>query len=324
MEIMKEHALELLQAIESFQTIIIHRHINPDPDAIGSQLGLRELLKAQYPDKKILAAGTISKGLAWMGQMDPVSAKDYQNALVIVLDTPIQSRIDGEEFDRASYLVKVDHHILVENFADLEIVHVEASSTAELLTLLIMNLLPDWTLTAQAATYFYAGIVGDTGRFLHSNTRQATFEAVSFLMAAKADLVMINRQLNEITFNELKFQSFAIDRVQLHPAGLASMRFTLEDLEATGVTAEATNAVTNLPGRLAEVLSWVVFIEQEEEPGTYRARLRSKGPQINQIAMAFNGGGHAMASGATVKSGEELQALIDQMIEVNKAFQEQV
>ncbi|MHC3837480.1 DHH family phosphoesterase, partial [Streptococcus thermophilus] len=77
----------ILEKIKSYDTIIIHRHQRPDPDAIGSQIGLKEILKANFSDKKILATGINEPTLSWIAEMDEVPDNDYEGALVIVTDT---------------------------------------------------------------------------------------------------------------------------------------------------------------------------------------------------------------------------------------------
>lgn len=61
---------QILEQIKRYDTIIIHRHQRPDPDAFGSQLGLKEILKASFPEKKIYAVGKEVQGLSWMNEDD--------------------------------------------------------------------------------------------------------------------------------------------------------------------------------------------------------------------------------------------------------------
>ncbi|HEQ0654562.1 TPA: bifunctional oligoribonuclease/PAP phosphatase NrnA, partial [Streptococcus pyogenes] len=77
----------ILDKIKAHQTIIIHRHQNPDPDALGSQAGLKEIIAQNFPDKKVLMTGFDEPSLTWISQMDQVTDKDYKEALVIITDT---------------------------------------------------------------------------------------------------------------------------------------------------------------------------------------------------------------------------------------------
>ena len=90
----------ILEKIKAYDTIIIHRHQRPDPDAIGSQVGLKEILKTNFPDKKVLATGVNEPTLSWIAEMDEVTDQDYEGALVIVTDTANTPRIDDDRFDK--------------------------------------------------------------------------------------------------------------------------------------------------------------------------------------------------------------------------------
>lgn len=320
MYIQLEAIEELYESIQVYDKIIIHRHVRPDPDAVGSQLGLKNLIKSQFPDKKVLAAGSLTTGLGWLGEMDKLSLEDYQGALVIVVDTADQPRVDGKYFNQGDKLIKIDHHIEVDKYGDLQIVQVKASSTAELICQLSFALGERLPMTKEAGELFYAGIVADTGRFLHSNSTDVTFETVAQLKKIGIDNAEINNIINEMSLDELKFQSFIIDQLKIHEAGLASVLITLEDMKTYNITEEETNSITNLPGRIRGTLSWVVFIEQETDKESYRVRLRSKGPNINPVAVEFGGGGHARASGADAYDEASRDALINRLIETNRAY----
>ena len=153
----------ILEKIKAYDTIIIHRHQRPDPDAIGSQIGLKEILKTNFSDKKILATGINEPTLSWIAEMDEVPDNDYEGALVIVTDTANTPRIDDDRYDKGDFLIKIDHHPNDDAYGDLLLVDTSASSASEIVT--------DWALTLglslsdAAARVLYNGIVGDTGRF---------------------------------------------------------------------------------------------------------------------------------------------------------------
>ena len=96
----------ILEKIKAYDTIIIHRHQRPDPDAIGSQVGLKEILKTNFPDKKVLATGVNEPTLSWIAEMDEVADQDYEGALVIVTDTANTPRIDDDRYDKGDFLIK--------------------------------------------------------------------------------------------------------------------------------------------------------------------------------------------------------------------------
>lgn len=129
----------ILEKIKAYDTIIIHRHQRPDPDAIGSQVGLKEILKTNFPDKKVLATGVNEPTLSWIAEMDEVADQDYEGALVIVTDTANTPRIDDDRYDKGDFLIKIDHHPNDDAYGDLLLVDTTASSASEIVT--------DWALS---------------------------------------------------------------------------------------------------------------------------------------------------------------------------------
>ncbi|MBF0845285.1 DHH family phosphoesterase, partial [Streptococcus danieliae] len=101
---------KILEKITQYEKIIIHRHIRPDLDAIGSQVGLQNLLLLNYPEKKILVTGYDEPNLHWLAGMNYVADEDYQDALVIVCDTANRERIDDQRYQNGKELIKIDHH----------------------------------------------------------------------------------------------------------------------------------------------------------------------------------------------------------------------
>lgn len=108
----------IIQAIKAYDTIIIHRHVRPDPDAYGSQAGLKEMIRKSFPEKNVYIVGESEPSLEFLAQMDEISDDTYKNALVIVCDTANAARISDQRFDLGNQLIKIDHHPNVDAFGD--------------------------------------------------------------------------------------------------------------------------------------------------------------------------------------------------------------
>jgi phosphoesterase RecJ-like protein len=313
---------EILNLIKQAKTIIIQRHQRPDPDAIGSQLGLAEIIKASFPAKKVLAPGKQYHGFDWLGQMDTVTEADYQDALVMVLDTANQPRIDGEFYQAGNALVKIDHHPNDDAFGDPQWVDVDASSTSELIYQFYAAFKSELTLTADAAKLLYAGIVGDTGRFLYDATKPSTLRAAAALMEAGADATAVNRIEDTITLPVARLSAYVYEHLTQLDSGAAYVILTNDIMDSFEIGDASTAGVVPLPGRIDTVKSWAIFVQQKE--GDFRIRLRSKGPSINGVAKLHGGGGHPMASGAKAKDQAEIETVVRELDQVARDYEKEV
>lgn len=303
---------EMMEQIQAFDRIIIHRHQRPDPDAIGSQVGLQRLLQRHFPDKQIQVVGVEEPTLTWLAQMDQVSDEDYQDALVIVTDTANKERIDDNRYQQGRYLIKIDHHPNDEPYGDLVWVDTQASSCSEMIVAFALE--AGLQLDGDSARLLYAGIVGDTGRFLYPSTSAKTFEMVARLRQEDFDAASLNRQMDTITYPIAKLTGYVYDHLEVDEWGAARLTLSQDTLKSYGVTEAETAAIVGAPGRIASVESWAIFVQQAQ--GHYRVRLRSKRHPINQIAKAHEGGGHPLASGANSYSLEENDQIYKEIQEV--------
>lgn len=300
---------EILEKIKAYDTIIIHRHQRPDPDALGSQAGLRELIKHNFPTKKVLATGFNEPTLAWITTMDEVSDSDYDGALVIVTDTANTPRIDDERYTKGDCLIKIDHHPNEDVYGDLLYVNTNASSASEIISDFAFS--TGLALSSEAARLLYSGIVGDTGRFLYPATSSKTFMIASKLRECDFDFSSLARQMDSISFKIAKLQGFVYDNLEVDSNGAARVILTQETMKKYNVTEAETSAIVGAPGRIDCVQSWAIFVEQTN--GNYRVRLRSKTKVINEIAKRHDGGGHPLASGANSYSLEENEQIYQEI-----------
>lgn len=308
---LKETQTEILNAIKKHQTIIIHRHQRPDPDAIGSQMGLAGILKASFPEKKIYAVGKQYPGFDWLGKTDTIEDDVYKDALVMVLDTANQPRIDDDRYNNGDQLIKIDHHPNDDQFGDPMWVSPEASSTSELVFDFYTAMKPELMCTAEAARVLYAGIVGDTGRFMYPSTSTHTMKVAGELMQFDFSASDVNQKEDEISIPLARLSAYVYENLTVLPSGAAYIKLSDEVLEPFKLGDESTSSVVPLPGRLKEVSAWAIFVESKDH--TFRIRLRSKGPAINELAKQHGGGGHALASGAVAHDDDEIKQVIKEL-----------
>lgn len=309
---------EILTKIKAYQTIIIHRHQRPDPDAIGSQVGLAEILRMSFPDKNIYQAGGPVEGLEFLAEMDEVSDELYQNALVIVTDTANSPRISDDRYNLGAELIKIDHHPNDDPYGDLVWVNPKASSCSEIIADFYSLNQEELTMNNNAARLLYAGIIGDTGRFLYPSTTPHTLEVAAELMTYDFNAAELNRELEQIPMSVARLAGYVYQNINVDEYGAAFVILPQSLLNDYGIVDSETAAIVPLPGVIDEVLAWGIFVEQPE--GYYRVRLRSKGPVINALAKKHYGGGHPLASGANAKNQKEIADIYSEMQQLCKEY----
>ncbi|HIY93224.1 DHH family phosphoesterase [Companilactobacillus sp. HBUAS56275] len=308
---------EIIATIKKYDRIIILRHQNPDPDALGSQAGLATAIRQAYPDKKVLIGGSDVEGLKWLSKAQKVSDEDYQGALVIVVDTANEPRIDDQRYNDGALLVKIDHHPNDEPYGDQLFVNTDASSCSEIIADLIDSS-DELQLTKEVAYYLYAGIVGDTGRFLYPSTTEHTMQVAGKFIGLGVDIAAINIKMTEVTLKQAKLQSFIYDILQIDDSGAALAIIDDDLMKKLNLDQEEANSVVSTPGRLKEVHSWMEAVQKDD--GTFRVHLRSQGPVINELAKRHDGGGHPLASGATAKDLDEVKQMYKELIKLVTDF----
>lgn len=300
--------------IKKYQKIVIHRHQRPDPDAIGSQVGLAEILKASFPYKDISVVGKHIPGFDWIGEMNEIDNDAFTDALVIVTDTANAPRIDDRRFDQGDKLVKIDHHPNDEPYGDVMWVEDQASSSSELIYDFYEQFKDELTLPQHAAHALLAGIVGDTGRFLYPATSAHTLEVAAGLVAAGADLAQIGQHEDELSLPVARLSAYVFENLTILDHGAAYLILTTEIMEKFKLGDAGTSGIVPIPGKISTVESWAIFVQQDDK--TYRVRLRSKGAPINEIAKHHDGGGHELASGAKAKDQAEIDQIIHELDEL--------
>ena len=288
---------QIYKMIKKYDTIVLARHIGADPDALGSTLGLKDIILNTFPNKKVYAIGAPASHHKYIGELDEFT-KDTKDALLIVLDTPNMSRIDGANVSDYKSVIKIDHHPFIEDFGGIELVDDTSSSASQLVLELVFN--TKLKLNKDAATKLYIGIVGDTNRFLYNYTTVKTFDLVSkMIKQTKLDFTKLYENMYLKSLKEVRYQSYVITNLTVTENGLGYIILDQELLDKLEIdVATATNAVNGL-NYINELYVWVIFAYDKANENV-RVSIRSRGPIINEVATHFNGGGHIYASGARI------------------------
>ena len=304
-------AREVLNTIKEFDRIIIFRHFRPDGDAVGSTKGLQRILRLSFPEKEIVLQNCdFADYVAFLGEEESLREDDfYTDALGIVLDTATTARISNQKFSLCKKLIKIDHHIPVESYADINWVEDERSSCCELITAFYDAMRDELKIDKEAATYLYTGLVTDSGRFRFRSVSGETMRLAGVLLDTGVDIDHLYAHLYMKDLSEFKFQSYVMENIQLTQNGVAYIYIDHATMDRFGLTFEQASACVSYMDSIKNSLIWIALIDAEK-PGDIRVRLRSRFVTINDLGKKYEGGGHACAAGATVHSTEQMQALI--------------
>ena len=306
----KKICKQIFKLIKKYDSIVIARHVGPDPDALGSQLALKDSILATFPNKKVYAVGHPASRFKFLGSLDGVDSEIMSKSLLIVCDTPNKPRVDG--YFNAPCSIKIDHHPFVHEFCNLEWIDDSASSCCQMIAELIFN--TSLVLNDDVASKLYCGIVADTNRFLFSYTTSRTFSLVSKLM--KESNIDLNKVYNDLylrPLKEAKFEGYISNNMTVTEHGFAYLKITQDILDMYGVDAATAGNMVNNFNFIDEVYVWGMFSIDNNNGGTIRGSLRSRGPIINKVAESFGGGGHKLASGVRLKSFDEVDAIVKEL-----------
>jgi len=302
----------IFDKLQEYDRIFLFRHVRNDGDCVGSTKGMKELIRATWPEKEVyLIDQDTAAYLEFMGPEDePVAPELYADALGIVLDTASEARISNKNYTLCKELIKIDHHIPLEQYGDYQWVEEERSSCCEMVVAFYEEFRDKMVLNSTAATHLFTGMVTDSGRFKYSGVTGNTMRAAATLLDVGVDTDTLYARLYLEAYGYLKFKAHVYNRMQITENGVAYLYVDKAMQEEFGLTQEQASACVGNLDSIREVICWMVFIENNDEAGSIRVRLRSRFVSINEIAEKYHGGGHACASGATVYSVEEMNALL--------------
>ena len=322
MSVINENMKKILDKIKEYDKIFLFRHFRPDGDAVGSTRGLAEILKLTYPEKKIyLQNADFCDYMSFYGDEDALLPdEEYADALGILLDTATKKRISNQKFELCKEYVKIDHHIPVEDYGTIQWVEEERSSCCEMVAAFYDAFKDELKIDKQAATYVYTGMVTDSGRFRFRDVSGETMRLAGIMLDQGIDTDTLYAHWYLRDFDSFKFEAYVHKKMQITPAGVATMYVSKSVQKKFGLTTEAASSSVSYMDSIKGSLIWLAFIENGD--GTIRVRLRSRFVTISELAERYRGGGHACAAGATVHSKKEMKQLIAEADALLKAYKE--
>ncbi len=312
----------ILDKILEYKKIIIHMHMRPDGDCYGAGFGLKNILRESFPDKEVYIVGETADYVKFIGDVDVITDETYQGALSIVVDTATRDRVADQRFSKGAYVIKIDHHLPVDQYGDYQYVDVTRPATSQIILEFYMEYSNILKLNMDAARALYTGIVTDTGRFKYRSVTADTFKAVAHLIDFGLDFGSILTMLDVKTENQMKLQGYVLQNFEKTLNGVAYIKMTPDIIKKYAVSLEEATSLVNELSCLEDCPVWMLFAEYENN--IVRARLRSKGPAINLLANKYDGGGHPMACGANVGNWETVEKLLKDADDLVKEYKSSV
>ena len=267
---------QILQKIKDYDRIFLFRHVRNDGDCVGSTKGLKRIIQLTWPEKEVyLIDEDTAQYLEFMGPEDePVADEVYADALGIVIDTASEARISNKKYKLCKELIKIDHHIDVEAYGDLNWVEVDASSVCEMVAKFYVTYRDELKIDSQAATAVYAGMVTDSGRFQYSSVSGDTMRYAGAMLDVGIDTDVLFAQLYLKDFEELKFKSHVYKKMKITDNGVAYVHIDQAMQEKFGLSAETASTAVGFMDSIKGCLCWIGFIENGDEEGSVRVRRR--------------------------------------------------
>ena len=300
---------KLFEAIEKYDVVIVHRHSRPDMDAIGSQLGLKEAIKYNFPNKEVYAVGDRTSKYDFIGSFDEIDDSKYQNALAIIVDVAVEAMVSDDRYKLAKEVFVIDHHHNDCDITENWLCNNTASAAAEYIT----DLLKDrgYKFNPDIATFFYAGIITDSGRFMYGGNLSHTLEVASFLVAEGAKYKYVYDNIYVESLKDRKMAAYFQDKV-VYRGNIAYIKSDKDVFDIFPVEFnDISRGMLSLMSGLKEIVIWLNFTFDKSR-NVVVGEFRSRNIPIVDIAKAHGGGGHLNACGASLKDWKEVDEIIEE------------
>lgn len=303
----------IYRLIRHYDRIAIFRHIKPDYDALGTQMGLATFLRDNFPEKdiKVLGDNHVTFTPRIFPEMDNLTDEWFKKPfLAIVVDVGEDKRIADPRYKKAKAILNIDHHPQKEPISKYPLVDTSLAAASELLADVLLN----WkgtAITKEAAHYLYIGLVGDSGRFMYSSTTSHTFAVAEELIKTGLDINSIYQTMYMKKLDDLKVTAYILNHFSVSPHGVAYYLLPAKLQEELKITSERGKENVNLFSNIDGVNAWCSITEDPNpKDWCWRISIRSKKADISGVANQFGGGGHAQASGARIDSLDDLDRFI--------------
>lgn len=315
---------DILSAIKNGQTFCLSGHRNPDADVVGSQLAMESLIRRLGPSKQvdILNCGYPPRSLSFLPGYTHVKSTDLVENdydVVITFESSGEDRLGNiiNLARQAKCVINIDHHLHNPNYGTINFVEPSTSSTAELIFKIFER--SGLALSKDEATCIYTGLVADTGCFRYGNTNVQSHDIAGKLLMAGVPVAQVSEQTYmSRSKTAMKLLTHALSGQRLLFGDRVSMMRINEDFyREIDAQSDDTDEIVNA-GLLMGSVVVSVLLKEKRNPDEVKVSFRSKGEtDINQVARAFDGGGHKNASGCAIQGRlDDVESLITEKLKI--------
>ncbi|WCA22279.1 DHH family phosphoesterase [Candidatus Phytoplasma oryzae] len=307
------------EEIKNNDTIIIHGHKNPDGDCYGAQIGLKDMINTTFPNKKVYIVGETNERLSFLGKMDFIEDYIYKNALIFIVDCGQSNVISDTRYKLGSKIIRIDHHLLIENIGDYQWIDSSFSSCSQMIYHLKEK--NNFKLSIKGALAIYIGIISDTGNFCFERVNSDTLRIASDLLKYDINVFQINQKINIQNISILKFKGYVLNNF-ITEEGIIYIKISQQIMKKFNLNIEEVFSVVNILSNVENHPIW--FFIGEKDDGCWKLSIRTSGPKIDHIVNQFGGGGHFRACGVIVKTFNEVQQIINLLKESFQEFNKNI
>lgn len=318
---MNKDKREIVKLIKKYDTITIYGHINPDGDCFGSSLALRELIKLNFPKKKVYSlAGTLPQLEERLGKQDTLEDEEViKNSLAIIVDVSEIERVSDQRVSLAKQIIKIDHHIESKPFYGIKWVDEGSIACCQMIAELAFE--AKWKMNTLISELLYLGICTDSGRFRYAPTNSKTHRIIAKLLDVGAEVDSIFKILYLSDEAYVKYQALLVSKFKRTKHNVVYCMADVEDYQQFGLNFDQISKNVNVIGNIRGCPAWILFTRSPEK--FIRVEFRSHKINVQKIAVKYGGGGHLHAAGARLNDQENFDLCMQIVNDLDKAAAEE-
>jgi len=317
---MDKNLKEVFKLIKKYDTITIFGHINPDGDCYGSSLGLRELLRLNFPNKKVYSlAGSLPQFEERLAKQDVIEDENIiKNSLAILIDVSEVERSNDPRVSLAKQIIKIDHHIESKPFYGIKWVDEDSIAACQMVAELALTF--KLKMNKLIAELLYLGICTDSGRFRYAPTNSKTHRIVADLLDQGIENYSLFKILYLSDESFVKYQALLVSKFKRTEHNVIYCFADVKDYEQFNLKFDQISKNVNVIGNIKGCPIWVLFTRSPEN--FIRVEFRSVNINVQQIALKYGGGGHLHAAGARLENQKDFSLAMKVVEDLDKAVAE--